>query len=679
MNSSSKEEKLEAKDGAENRIDKLRKQIADLRYKYHVSNDPNVNDVVYESLTKELIALEEAYPEFQSMDSPTMRVGGKVLSKFQKVKHALPMISLNNAFSLEELEAWVLRDRKLLPSKKIVDFFCEPKYDGLSVSLEYEHGIFVRGSTRGDGMIGEDITQNLRTMHSIPLRIAEDRNIEIRGECLMPIASWKALNEKAEKENGQIFANPRNAAAGSIRQLDPKITASRGLSFFAWDIASVFPELQTHEQEHEYLKELGFQVDSHQAYCKNLDEVWHFIESVGKVRETLPFGIDGVVININDQSLYPILGVIGKAPRYSIAYKFPAEQATTVVRNILVNVGRTGVLTPLAVFDPTSVAGSVISKATLHNMDQIAKLDVRVGDTVVIQKAGDVIPEVVEVLQKMRSGKEKKYLMPKQCPICGGVVEKRGIGVAGKEEESTAYYCTNNDCIAKNIRALEHFVTAYNMLDVGPKILERFKNDGLISDAADLFTIQKEDVSGLERFGEKSAELIVDSIQSHKKVSFPKFIYGLGILHVGEQNSEIIAEHFKNLEMLMQSTVGEIANIPNIGEVIAKSIVDFFHKKENLHLVQKLLQNGVEIQVLRTVKKSDKFLGKTFVITGVLSTMSRDQAKKKIKELSGATSESVSKNTSYLLAGAEAGSKLAKAEALGVNIIDEEEFLKMLE
>jgi DNA ligase (NAD+) len=659
------------------RIEKLREQISELRYRYHVLNDPNTNDEVYESLTKELIALEEAHPEFASKDSPTMRVAGKVLDKFQKITHPTPMLSLNNAFSEEEMQAWQQRSLKLLESPAAeLDYYCELKYDGLSISLEYENGIFVRGATRGDGVIGEDVTQNLRTIESIPLRIAEKRNLEVRGECLMPFASWKSLNRKGEKEGGQIFANPRNAAAGSIRQLDPKITAERKLSFFAWGLGSTLPELLTHQAEHSYLKKLGFQTAAaNEEFCKDLTAVEKFISKTAEVRESLPFGIDGAVITINKLSLHQRLGFIGKAPRFAIAFKFPAEQATTVIMDIKVNVGRTGALTPLAVFNPTQVAGSTIAKATLHNIDQINRLDIRIGDTVVIRKAGDVIPEVVEVLTKMRIGKEKKFRMPKKCPVCGGSVETRTIG--GGTSESTAYYCSNPNCLAKNIRGMEHFVNAFDMLAVGPKILERFKNDGLISDAADLFTIKREDIAGLERFGEKSAEVILNSIQSHRTVSLARFLYGLGILHVGERTSEDIAEHFGTLKAIMEASVERISTVPNIGEIIAKSIVEFFKVPANKNYVKKLLDNGVFIKLAQK-KRGGKLTGKTFVLTGTLSSMSRDQAKQCIKNLGGSASESVSKKTSFVVAGSEAGSKLDKAEQLGVPILDEETFLKMI-
>lgn len=663
------------------RIDKLRKQIADLRYRYHVLNDPKVTDEVYESLTRELVGLEEQFPDLKSPDSPTQRVGGKPLDKFQKVKHPSPMLSLNNAFGIEELDSWEKRNTKLLPPQAITKngieggYFCELKLDGLSISLEYENGVFVRGSTRGDGIIGEDVTQNLKTIYSIPLTIPDKRTIEVRGECVMTKQVWESLNRKNEKEGKAIFANPRNAAAGSIRQLDPKMAAARKLDFFAWDIATSLEDLKTHEQEHTFLEKMGFQVDPNQKQCKDLNEVEAFASSRLKLREKLSFGIDGIVVTINDLRWHELLGVVGKAPRYSIAYKFPAEQASTVVKNILVNVGRTGALTPLAVFEPTFVAGSKISKATLHNMDQIERLDVRIGDTVVIQKAGDVIPEVVESLPLLRTGKEKKFKMPVKCPVCDGVVEKRVMGEKGKQ--STAYFCINSDCPAKNSRQMQHFVNAFEIMAVGPRILERFKDDGLISDVADLFTLTKEDVAGLERFGEKSADNILKSIKEHSTVTLSRFIYSLGILHVGEQTSEDLAEHFGSLNALMNASFDDINSVPNIGPVIAKEVNEYFAHKENIRFIEKLLKNGVKIKASPT-KKSDELEGLTFVVTGTLSTLSRDEAKRRIKEMAGKVSESVSKQTNYLVVGDNPGSKLAKAEKLGVKVLDENAFLALL-
>ena len=687
------------KNEAKKRIGKLQKQIEDLRYAYHVLDDPGVTDEVYDSLSRELRVLQEQFPEFVDPNSSVNRVGGKPLDKFVKVQHKARMLSLNDVFSKEELEAWEKRVQKLVPEAKF-EFFCELKLDGLAVSLIYENGNLVRGATRGDGYIGEDITQNLKTIKTIPLKLnfPYPEYLEVRGEAVMSKAVWTALNKKNEKEGKALFANTRNAAAGSLRQLDPALSAQRSLDFFAYDIVEVRGEglevsIKTHLDKHQLLRKLGFMVDDHEAKCKSLDEVEKFVDKIEKLRPDFNFGTDGVVISINDLKLQDRLGVVGKAPRFMAAYKYAAEKAPTIIKNITFNVGRTGVLTPLAIFEPTLVAGSTISKATLHNIDQINRLDVRIGDTVVIQKAGDVIPEVVEVLPKMRSGKEKKVSVPKKCPVCGEQVERRGVGAsfsrpqleAGgqgqplpKPNSSVAYYCANPKCPAKNRRGLEHFVSAFEIYEIGPKILDRFQEEGLISDAADIFTLKKEDLSGLERFGEKSAENIVTSIRSRMTVPLNRFIYALGILHVGEQTAEDLAKQFLSLDKIKTASLEDFNNIENIGPVVSQSVYNYFHNKDNLKFVEKLLKNGIVVQSQMLNVKGQRLLGKTFVITGSLETMSRDEAKKKIKELGGKVTESVSKQTSYVIVGNEPGSKKDKAEKLGIEILSEKLFLSLL-
>jgi len=551
----------------------------------------------------------------------------------------------------------------------------------LAVSLIYEKGKFVRGATRGDGFIGEDITQNLKTVQSIPLKLRTPfpEYIEVRGEAVMSKKVLESLNKKQAAAEKTLFANTRNAAAGSLRQLDPKLAAERKLDFFAYDIveqsADSNQQTATHSEKHQLLRNLGFTVDQHEAKCKTLAEIEKFVDKIEKLRPKFAYGTDGVVISVDDLSYQQTLGVVGKAPRYMLAYKYPAEKATTIIKDIIFNVGRTGVLTPLAMFEPTLVAGSTISKATLHNIDQINRLDIRIGDTVVIQKAGDVIPEVVEVLPKLRTGKEKKVKVPEKCPVCNGNVENRKTG--DKAGTSVAFYCANPKCPAKNRRGMQHFVAVLDIYEVGPKILDRFQEEGLISDAADLFTIKKSDLEGLERFGEKSADNIIRSIDEHRKISLAKFIYALGILHVGEQTAEDLAQHFGSLEKLEDATSDEISNIENIGPVVAKSVYDYFHTKENLKYIAKLQKNGVEI-LHQAKKAAGKLSGKTFVITGTLNAMSRDEAKTKIKALGGKTSESVSRLTSYVVAGSEPGSKKEKAEKLGVNILNEQVFLKLI-
>ncbi len=675
------------------RIRKLEAQIEDLRYRYHVLDDPEVSDEVYDSLTRELRALESEYPKLKNLNSPTDRVAGKPLDKFVKVSHQVPMLSLNDVFSHEELQAWETRIKKLLPTsvagKNALEYFAELKLDGLAVSIFYEDGKFVRGATRGDGKIGEDITQNLKTIQSIPLTLRPvDGNtpklLEVRGEAVMRKVVLAELNKQQKENDKPPFANTRNAAAGSLRQLDPSLAAKRRLDFFAWDIAQIDPNFKPksakHSDEHQLLVDLGFKVDSHELIASDLDLIMEYIDKLGKLRDSLPFGTDGVVISVNDLALRERLGVVGKAPRYSAAYKYPAEKATTKVLEIKVNVGRTGVLTPFAVFEPTVVAGSTISKATLHNMDQVERLGVKIGDTVVIEKAGDVIPAVVQVLPKLRTGKEKTFSMPKKCPVCEFPVERRdiGSGTASSAKESAAYYCTNPTCPAKNQRGMEHFVNAFDIYEVGPKVIARFKDEGLISDAADLFTLTEGDINTLERFGEKSAENIIKSIQDRARVSLARFIYSLGINNVGEQTSEDLAEHFSTLENLMEATGEEINSIENIGPIVSKSVEDWFDHKENKKYVAKLLANGVEI-ITQTKKKLGKFTGQTFVVTGTLESMSREDAKKRIKELSGKVSESVSVKTDYVVVGENPGSKYEKAQKLGVSILDEKAFQKLIE
>lgn len=660
------------KSEAKKRILQLREQIDEHRHRYHVLDDPSVSDDIYDSLTRELCRLEEQFPEFDDPTSPTHRVGGEPLDKFVKVAHQLPMLSLNDAFGVDELRAWDVRIKKLLPSSTRLSYFAELKLDGLAISLVYQDGVLVRAATRGDGKIGEDVTQNAKTIKTIPLKLLGKnipQSLEVRGEVVMSKAVLASLNKTYEQAGKPLLANTRNSAAGSMRQLDPALAASRRLDFFAYDIAAMDSKRSQpkfHHEEHQLLREFGFKVDNHELRAKTLSEVEDFIKDIEQKRPKFKYGTDGVVISVDELVLHESLGVVGKAPRFMVAYKYPAEKATTKVLDIRVNVGRSGVLTPFAVFEPTLVAGSTISKATLHNMDQINRLGIKIGDTVVIQKAGDVIPEVVEVLPKLRSGREKAFIMPKQCPVCDGKVERRDVG--GKE--SAAYYCTNPNCPAKNQRAIEHFVNAFEIYTVGPKIITRFKDEGLISDAADLFTLVEGDINTLERFGEKSAENIIASIQAHRTISLAKFIYALGINNVGEQTSEDLAEHFRSLEKLTNASADEINSIENIGPIVSQSVYEWMRHHENIKFVKKLIDNGVVIT--NPVKKvAGQLTGKTFVITGTLESMSRDEAKQKIKALGGKVTESVSAKTDYVVVGDDPGSKYGKAQKLGIKILTE--------
>jgi DNA ligase (NAD+) len=659
-----------------NRIQKLREEISRLRLEYHVKNNPKVTDDVYESLTRELNNLEKEYPEFIDPDSLVNRVAGKPLPSFKKVKHEIRMTSLNDIFSKEEIYEWEKRIKKFL--NKDFSYFCELKLDGLSASLIYEKGVFIRGATRGDGFIGEDITQNLKMIGSIPLKLNPPYNdyMEIRGEVVMFKKVWEQLNKKQEEQGKPTFANTRNAAAGSLRQLDPSIAKERKLDFFAWDIAKMSSSFSKHSEEHELLRKLGFQVCPFEKKTKKIDDVYKFIEEIGEKRSSLPYGTDGMVISVDEIELHETLGIVGKAPRYMIAYKYQAERATTTVTNITVNVGRTGAITPLAHFNPTLVAGSTVSKSTLHNMDQIGRLDIRIGDTVVIQKAGDVIPEVVEVLKNMRTGKEKKFKMLEICPVCEKKIEKKETLGNQSNTQSVAYYCTNKNCPARSRRGLQHFVNIFEIYEIGPKILDRLKDEGLISDAADLFTLEKSDLSGLERFGEKSADNIITSIQTHKKVLLWRFVYALGIIHVGEQTSRDLADSFGSLEKLIKAEKEEINNIENIGPAVSESIFEFFRDKASLNLINKLIENGVNIYHEKV--KKGTLSGKTFVLTGTLPTLSREDAKKKIIENGGSVSSGVSSKTSYVLAGENPGSKYTDAQKLKVSIISESDFLKMI-
>ncbi len=668
------------KEELKKRVEKLQNEIDRLRKAYHTSDDPSVEDAVFDSLTRELKSIFKEYPDLDNPNSPLYRVGGEVLDKFKKVEHRVRMLSINDIFSEEELLEWEERLNKLLPNTKF-NYFCEVKFDGLAVSLIYENGILVVGKTRGDGFVGEDITENLKTISSIPLKLSGadlPEYLEVRGEALVSKKTLEILNKQNKKEGKPLFANTRNLAAGSLRQLNPKLARDRNLDFLPYDIADIKykKELKTHSEKHSFLRKLGFKLDEHEKICKNQDEVLDFIANFSKKRNDFDFGTDGIVISVDELSLQNLLGVVGKAPRYMVAFKYPAEKATTIIKDIIVNIGRTGVLTPLAIFEPTKVAGSLVSKATLHNMDQIGRLDIRIGDTVIIEKAGDVIPKVVEALTNLRKGTEKKFKMPAICPVCEGEIEKKEMG--DKKEISVSYFCINKKCPAKNERYLEHFVKVFDIYELGPKVLKRFKDEGLITDASDIFDLQKEDIAILERFGEKSAENIINEINEKKNISLDKFLWALGILHVGEETARDLAIHFGSLDKIKEANLEELNNIENVGEAVSKSIYEFFRDKKNLNFIDKLLEKGIKIKKVDK-KAKGKFFGLIFVLTGTLENMSREIAKEKILNLGGKVSGSVSKKTDFVLAGEDAGSKLKLAKELGVKIITEEDFLRMID
>lgn len=682
------------KQQAKIRIEKLKREISHLRYLYHVLDRQEISDAALDSLKNELFKLEMEHPEFITFDSPTQRVGGKPLDKFKKVRHSAPMMSLFDAFSPEDMRDWEKRMEKIMPGQKF-DYFCELKLDGLATALVYEKGKFSLGATRGDGAIGENVTQNLRTIEAIPLALrrpeeselvkiglpkparnklyaALDKGtIEARGEAIMTKKVFNELNQKYEKEGKPLFANPRNAAAGSIRQLDPRLTAARKLDCYVYSLITDLG-LERHEQEMELAAALGFKILKYNKYCKNLDEVLAFHNEWEKNREKLPFHCDGVAVKVNQLSLWPRLGAVGKGPRYIMAYKFSAEQATTKINEVAWQVGRTGTLTPTAALEPVFVGGVTISRATLHNMDEIERLGLKIGDTVIIERAGDVIPKVIKVLPKLREGGEKNIKPPADCPVCGGRVVKAPGEVA--------YRCVNKNCYAVNLRRLAHWASrgAADISGLGPKIIEHLVKKGLARDISDFYRLTAGDLKPLERFADKSADNLAAAIADKKEIDLARFIYGLGIRHAGEESAIALAEHFGSLEKIKKAGLEEIEKIYDFGKIMAESVYGWFHNEKNLKLLERLEKNGVKAKKMTIAPKKQKLAGKTFVLTGTLESLTRDEAKDKIRKLGGDVSSSVSKNTDFAVAGAEPGSKHDKAKKLGVKIINEEEFLKMI-
>jgi len=682
---------------AKKRIEKLKKVINYHRYLYHVLDRQEISEAALDSLKKELFDLEQKYPEFITPDSPTQRVGGKPLEKFEKVRHGTPMLSFNDAFSEKDMEDWEERIKKLLSKEEIekLEYFCELKFDGLAIELIYEEGLLKTGSTRGDGVIGEDVTQNLKTIEAIPLRLREKqdvikdlereglediaetvrkrglRKVVARGEALISKKEFERINREQEKKGLPKYANPRNIAAGSIRQLDPKVTASRHLDAYLYDLISDFGQ-KTHEQEHKILKILGFKIHKDSRLCKNLKEVFEFHHFWQEKRDSLPFEIDGIVVQVNENKIFEKLGVVGKAPRGAIAYKFPLKQAETIIEDIKVQVGRTGAVTPVAYLKPVEVGGVKITRATLHNTDEIERLGVKIGDTVIVGRAGDVIPEVVRVLKELRTGKERKFKMPKNCPVCGTLLVK--------PEGEAIWRCPNPDCSARQRRYLYHFVSkgAFDIEGLGPKIINQLLEENLISDPADIFELKEGDLIPLERFAEKSAKNLIEAIQSKKEISLGRFIYALGIRGVGEETAQDLAEYFGSLEKIKAATLEELLQVKDIGPETATSIYSFFRAKRNLKLIERLLKAGVKIINPKKTKAPKKLENLTFVFTGSLKTMTREEAKEKVRELGGEVSESVSKKTDFVVIGENPGSKLQKAKKLKVKIVGEKEFLEMI-
>lgn len=654
---------------AKKRAEKLRAELDQIRYDYHVLDRETVSEAVKSSLMHELSDLEAQFPDLITPESPTQRVAGEPLPGFKKITHARPGLSLNDVFDEKDMTDWEKRTQKLLKERNIktkIEYFAELKIDGLSIYLTYENGLLKTAATRGNGRVGEDVTQNIRTIEAIPLKLSEPLTLEVRGEVFMTHSELEKINKEREKEGLPTYANPRNLAAGTLRQLDPKVVVGRKLEFAAWAVFG--SKAKTHEEEHLLAKKLGFRVEDHSRLCRNLSEVGEYISEWEDKRKKLPYQTDGIVVNINDDQVFNNLGIVGKAPRASVAWKYSAEQATTKVLDIWVNVGRTGALTPLAVMEPVKLAGTTVSRATLHNEDEIKRKDIRIGDTVIVQKAGDIIPEIVQSLPNLRTGKEKKFVMPKICPICGGpVVRLPGEAVAR---------CSRNDCFAIEIQRIGHFVAAFEMDGLGEKIVMQLVNEGLITDAADLFKLEVGDIKPLERFAEKSAKNLIATIQDHKKVTFDRFLVSLGIRHIGTITATDIANHFGTFEKLLAANLEEIQEIDGVGEVAGSSLYEWLKNTKNKKFLKKLFEAGVEIE--RPKKLGDKLVGQTFVITGTLDTMSREEAQEKIRANGGKATSSVSASTTYLIAGENAGSKLATAEQLGVKVISEDEFKELL-
>lgn len=657
------------------KIEDLRKTIRHYDYSYYALDKPRISDFDYDKLFKELKDLENKYPELKTKDSPTQRISGTPLKKFGTVIHSKPMQSLENAFSYEELEEFDERVKKVI-KEKTIDYVCELKIDGLAVSLNYKNGVFEKGSTRGDGIRGEDITLNLKTIKSIPMALQGKADVDARGEVFMPLKDLLCLNDEQFKKGGHIFANPRNAAAGSIRQLDPSITAKRPLDIFIY--GAVFPKtqktiLKTQSETLKYLKELGFKTNPNMQVCSGIDEVVELCKKFEEKREHLDYEIDGVVIKIDNLKYQEALAQTSRSPRWAIAYKFPPIQKETIIEDITVQVGRTGTLTPVAFLKPINLSGVIVKRATLHNEDEIRRKGIKIKDHVIVQRAGDVIPEIVKVIKDKRKGKEKEFNMPSTCPVCGGKVMR--------EEDEAALRCINSACPAKLRESIKHFASreAMDIEGVGDAISDELVDKKLVKDAADLYFLEKSDILKLERKADKSAQNILDAISGSKNRDFNRVIYGLGIRHVGRHTAEILADNFNNIDELSNAKEENLSNISGIGPKIALSIFSFFSEKHNIEVINKFKKAGVNLSnINKEVKNKSALSGKTFVFTGELSSFGRDEAQRKVRELGGKYSSSVGKKTDYVVAGENPGSKYKKAQKLGVKILNEEEFKNIL-
>ncbi|NRD77694.1 NAD-dependent DNA ligase LigA [Bacillus sp. BRMEA1] len=661
---------------AEKRVNELKRLLTQYGYEYYVLDKPTVPDAEYDKLLQELLAFEEQFPQLKSEDSPTQRVGGAVLEQFDKVEHRIPMLSLGNAFNEQDLRDFDRRIRQAVGDE--FSYVCELKIDGLAVSLRYEDGLFIQGATRGDGTIGEDITANLKTIKAIPLRLTENISIEVRGEAYMPKRSFEALNEKRKERGEELFANPRNAAAGSLRQLDPKIAASRKLDVFLYGIGN--PEeldIVSHSAGLDYLDQLGFKTNNERKKCATIEDVIKFISGWTEKRPHLPYEIDGIVIKVDSLEQQAELGTTAKSPRWAIAYKFPAEEVVTTLLDIELSVGRTGVVTPTAILEPVKVAGTTVQRASLHNEDLIREKDIKLGDKVIVKKAGDIIPEVVNVLADQRTGEEVDFHMPTHCPEC----ESELVRLEGE----VALRCINPKCPAQIREGLIHFVSrdAMNIEGLGEKVIGQLFAEKLITDVADIYKLTREQLLALERMGEKSVANLLAAIEASKGNSLEKLLFGLGIRHVGAKAAKTLAQEFGTMEKLSSATKDELIAINEIGDKMADSIVSFFEQEGASELIQELVAAGVSMEYkgakpVSAAESDSFFAGKTVVLTGKLERLTRNEAKEKIEALGGNVAGSVSKKTHLVIAGEDAGSKLTKAQELGIEVWDEEKLIEVL-
>ncbi|MFL6556460.1 MAG: NAD-dependent DNA ligase LigA [Bacillus sp. (in: firmicutes)] len=662
---------------ADKRITEVRDLLNHYGYEYYVLDKPSVSDAEYDQLMQELLDLEEKYPQLKTADSPSQRVGGAVLDLFEKVEHRTPMLSLGNAFNEQDLRDFDRRIRQVVGDD--FSYVCELKIDGLAVSLRYEDGLFIQGATRGDGTIGEDITANIKTIKSVPLRLREDVAMEVRGEAYMPKRSFEALNQAREERGEELFANPRNAAAGSLRQLDPKIAASRRLDVFLYGIGNISENsgIDSHSEGLDYLDRLGFKTNRERRSCSAIDEVIEYVNSWVEKRPDLPYEIDGIVIKVDSYAHQEVLGTTAKSPRWAIAYKFPAEEVVTTLLEIELSVGRTGVITPTAILEPVKVAGTTVQRASLHNEDLIREKDIKLGDKVVVKKAGDIIPEVVNVLADLRTGEEVEFHMPTHCPEC----ESELVRLEGE----VALRCINPKCPAQLREGLIHFVSrvAMNIEGLGEKVISQLFAEKLIADVADIYKLTREQLLALERMGEKSATNLIKAIEISKENSLEKLLFGLGIRHVGAKAAKTLAQQFGSMDKLEHASKDDLLAINEIGDKMAESIVAYFEKEEAVELINELVAAGVNMEYkgprpVVAAESDSIFAGKTVVLTGKMERLSRNEAKDQIEALGGNVAGSVSKKTHLVIAGEDAGSKLTKAQELGIEVWDEERLLAEL-